>query len=74
MKWILFDGDVDTVWMENMNSVIDDNKLLTLVNGDRIRLERYCKLLIEVYDLQYASPTTISRWDMMYVYPKDIGY
>jgi len=51
MRWILFDGDVDAVWVENMNSVMDDNRLLTLINGDRIRLERYCKLLFEVYDL-----------------------
>lgn len=51
MRWILFDGDVDAVWVENMNSVMDDNKLLTLINGDRIRLERYCKMLFEVYDL-----------------------
>jgi len=51
MRWIIFDGDVDAVWVENMNSVMDDNKLLTLINGDRIRLERYCKLLFEVYDL-----------------------
>lgn len=74
MRWILFDGDVDAVWVENMNSVMDDNKLLTLINGDRIRLERYCKLLFEVYDLQYASPATISRCGMVYVDPKDLGY
>lgn len=74
MRWILFDGDVDAVWVENMNSVMDDNRLLTLINGDRIRLERYCKLLFEVYDLQYASPATISRCGMVYVDPKDLGY
>lgn len=51
MRWIIFDGDVDAVWVEDMNSVMDDNKLLTLINGERIRLERYCKLLFEVYDL-----------------------
>ena len=50
-RWICFDGDVDAVWVENMNSVMDDNKLLTLTNGERIRLENYVKLLFEVYDL-----------------------
>ena len=74
LRWIMLDGDVDAVWVENMNSVMDDNKLLTLVNGDRIRLEKYCKLLFEVYDLQYASPATISRCGMVYVDPKNLGY
>jgi dynein heavy chain len=49
------------VWVENMNSVMDDNKLLTLPNGERIRLAPHVKLLFEVADLQYASPATISR-------------
>lgn len=74
IRWILFDGDVDAVWVENMNSVMDDNRLLTLSNGDRIRLESYCKLLFEVYDLQYASPATISRCGMVYVDVNNLGY
>ena len=47
-KYILFDGDVDTLWVESMNSVMDDNKLLTLANGERIRLQKHCALLVEV--------------------------
>lgn len=73
-RWILFDGDVDAVWVENMNSVMDDNKILTLANGDRIRLQRTCAMLFEVFDLQYASPATISRCGMVYVDPKNLGY
>ena len=74
-RYIVYDGDVDAVWVENMNSVMDDNKLLTLPNGERIRLNfPTCSMLFEVFDLQYASPATISRCGMVYVDPEDIGW
>ena len=57
-----------------MNSVMDDNKLLTLPNGERIRLVRPRQALFEVADLQYASPATVSRCGMVYVDPKNLSY
>ncbi|XP_069565682.1 dynein axonemal heavy chain 10 [Brachyistius frenatus] len=73
-RYALFDGDVDALWVENMNSVMDDNKLLTLANGERIRLQNHCALLFEVGDLQYASPATVSRCGMVFVDPKNLRY
>jgi dynein heavy chain len=69
-----YDGDVDALWVENMNSVMDDNKLLTLPNGERIRLQPFAAMLFEVGDLQYASPATVSRAGMVWVDPKNLGY
>ena len=58
-RWICFDGDIDSVWVENMNSVMG-NRTLILGNGDRIKLLLQCTMIFEVSDLQYASPAIIS--------------
>ncbi len=73
-RYILYDGDVDALWIENMNSVMDDNRLLTLANSERIRLQNHCAMLFEVGDLQYASPATVSRCGMVFVDPKNLKF
>lgn len=73
-RYVCFDGDVDALWIENMNSVMDDNRLLTLANGERIRLESYCALLFEVGNLNFASPATVSRAGMVFLDPVNLRY
>ncbi|KAJ1930559.1 dynein heavy chain [Tieghemiomyces parasiticus] len=64
--WVVFDGDVDPEWVENLNSVLDDNRLLTLPNGERLALPDNVRLLFEVDTLRYATPATVSRCGMVW--------
>lgn len=64
--WIVFDGDVDPEWVENLNSVLDDNKLLTLPNGERLSLPPNVRILFEVETLKYATLATVSRCGMVW--------
>ncbi|KAJ9053275.1 dynein heavy chain [Entomophthora muscae] len=69
--WIVFDGDVDPEWVENLNSVLDDNRLLTLPNGERLGLPPNVRVMFEVEDLRQATLATVSRCGMVW-YSDDV--
>lgn len=73
ISWIICDGDIDPEWIESLNSVLDDNHLLTLPTGERISFGNNVNFIFETSDLSYASPATVSRMGMIFLNNEDIS-
>ncbi|KAK4326143.1 hypothetical protein Pmani_003308 [Petrolisthes manimaculis] len=73
-KWIILDGDIDPMWIESLNTLMDDNKILTLASNERISLTPHMRLLFEISHLRTATPATVSRAGIIYLNQGDLGW
>jgi len=73
-KWSVLDGDIDPEWIESLNTVMDDNKVLTLVSNDRIFLTPSMRLIFEISNLKNATPATVSRAGVLFINESDVGW
>ena len=73
-QWIVLDGDIDAEWIESMNTVMDDNKMLTLASNERIPLTGTMRLLLEINHMNHCSPATVSRGGVIFINAEDVGW
>lgn len=71
---LVLDGDVDTDWVESINTVMDDNKTLTLASNERIPLTETMRMLFEVASMRHAGPATVSRGGVVFMSEHDTGW
>ena len=73
-KWIVLDGDIDPNWIESLNTLMDENKILTLASNERIALTPQMRLIFEISHLRCATPSSVSRAGIIHLNVQDLGW
>ena len=73
-RWVVLDGDIDPGWIESLNTLMDDNKVLTLASNERIYLTPQMRLIFEISHLKCATPSTVSRAGILHLNTQDLGW
>jgi len=70
-KWIKLDGPIDFMWVENLNSILDDNKKMSLPNGESIKMSEGMCILLETDHMRNVTPATVSRCGLVYLHRQE---
>lgn len=70
-KWILLDGPIDFMWVENLNSILDDNKKMSLPNGESIKMSEGTCILLETNNMRNVTPATVSRCGLIFLHRRE---
>lgn len=66
-QWIVLDGPVDTLWIENLNTLLDETRTLCLANSERIALTNKIRMIFEVDSLSNTTPAIVTRCAMVFM-------
>lgn len=70
-KWILLDGPIDFMWVENLNSILDDNRKMSLPNGESIKMSEGMCILLETDNMKNVTPATVSRCGLIFLHRRE---
>ncbi|EDO49396.1 predicted protein, partial [Nematostella vectensis] len=73
-KWLVFDGEMDQLWMENMSTVLDSTRTLCLGNGESIAMPANLSVLFESSDLTHAAPSLVTRCAVVHCPDSIVGW
>ena len=67
----MLDGPIDFMWVENLNSILDDNKKMSLPNGESIKMSEGMCILLEASNMKNVTPATVSRCGLVALHKKE---